>query len=323
VATKLSPAFTKMKKNTFRADIEELKTEIFVPEPQLDEALNDRTLRLIGIPFFGMVIPNISGLIKLELYSFGQIALGHLYFIFIAFCIWQGNRYLLFKLRRQYSWLNSPFQKIISLFMANLLYTVPLTIGLCWLWYAYMAKDAINWNIITSVTLICVICVIFITHVYEMVFLAKNWEVNKERNERLQITLNKYLIINNVAPAAGMPEIEEKTVVKSRIIAKKGTDYIHLSPKQIAYFYTLEKIVFTITTQGERYMVDYTLSELENILPAKYFYRINRQYLVNVDSIQKFKPSYKGKLLLKVTHCADELTMSQETAAHFKQWVQG
>lgn len=312
-----------MKKNTPKTDIEELKTEIMLPKPSVDAELNDTTIRLIGIPFFGLVIPNISGLIRLELYSFPEIVLGHLYFIFIAFCIWQGNRFLLFKLRRMYSWLNNPFQKIISLFMANLLYTVPLTIGLCWLWYTYLATDSINWNIITNVTLICVICVIFITHVYEMVFLAKNWEVNKQTNEQLQITLNKYLIINTPSATEDVALLEERPAAKTRILVKKGNDYTYLTAQQTAYFYTLDKIVFAINTQGERFMVDYTLTELENMLPRNEFYRVNRQYLINIAAIQKFRPSYKGKLLLRIAHCADEITISQETAANFKQWIEG
>ncbi len=322
MVTKLSRAYPKMKKNTLKTDIEALKTEIVLPEPSVNETLNDTTIRLIGIPFFGLVIPNISGLIRLELYSFAEIVLGHLYFIFIAFCIWQGNRFLLFKLRRVYSWLNNPFQKIISLFMANLLYTVPLTIGLCWLWYTYLANDSINWNIITNVTLICVICVIFITHVYEMVFLAKNWEANKQTNEQLQITLNKYLIINTPVTTEDMKLVEEKPAVKTRIMVKKGSDYTYLTSQQTAYFYTLDKIVFAINTQGERFMVDYTLTELENMLPPKEYYRVNRQYLINIVAIQKFRPSYKGKLLLKITHCPDEITVSQETAIGFKQWIE-
>lgn len=312
-----------MKKNTPKTDIEELKTEILLPKPSIDGELNDTTIRLIGIPFFGLVIPNISGLIRLELYSFPEIVLGHLYFIFIAFCIWQGNRFLLFKLRRMYSWLNNPFQKIISLFMANLLYTVPLTIGLCWLWYTYLATDSINWNIITNVTLICVICVIFITHVYEMVFLAKNWEVNKQTNEQLRITLNKYLIINTPSATEDVALLEERPAAKTRILVKKGSDFTYLTAKQTAYFYTLDKIVFAINTQGERFMVDYTLTELESMLPRNEFYRVNRQYLINITAIQKFRPSYKGKLLLKIAHCADEITISQETSNGFKQWIEG
>ncbi|KAB2917212.1 MAG: LytTR family transcriptional regulator [Bacteroidetes bacterium] len=311
-----------MKKNTPKTDIEELKTETLLPKPSVDGELNDTTIRLIGIPFFGLVIPNISGLIRLELYSFPEIVLGQLYFIFIAFCIWQGNRFLLFKLRRMYSWLNNPFQKIISLFMANLLYTVPLTIGLCWLWYTYLATDAINWNIITNVTLICVICVIFITHVYEMVFLAKNWEANKQTNEQLQITLNKYLIINTPPVTEDLALLEERPAAKTRILVKKGSDYTYLTAQQTAYFYTLDKIVFAINTQGERFMVDYTLTELESMLPRNEFYRVNRQYLINIIAIQKFRPSYKGKLLLKIVHCADEITISQETSNGFKQWIE-
>lgn len=64
-----------------------------------------------------------------------MLKLAYAYTIGIAFVIWQGNRYLLFSLRSYFDWFNRPVRKIIAL---------------------------------TS-TLIIMICVIFITHVYETV----------------------------------------------------------------------------------------------------------------------------------------------------------
>ena len=53
-------------------------------------------------------------------------------------------------------------------------------------WYKIFSKEPVNWNIITESTLIILIAVIFITHVYETVFLVKESESEMIRNEQLE-----------------------------------------------------------------------------------------------------------------------------------------
>ena len=71
-------------------------------DEQIDIELNDTTIRLVFIPFFGFVIPNITGMIDNSQYTIVQLLFAYLYFTFIAFAIWHGNRYLLFRLNRKY-----------------------------------------------------------------------------------------------------------------------------------------------------------------------------------------------------------------------------
>src|SRR5690606_34080179 len=92
-------------------------------------ALNDRTMRMVGIPLFGVVIPNITGL-------FGHLGvqhltywLGYLYFILLSAAIWHGNRYLMFRTRRRFTWFDRPIEKIILLVFNNVFFTTPLTVA--------------------------------------------------------------------------------------------------------------------------------------------------------------------------------------------------
>jgi hypothetical protein len=135
-------------------------------------SLDDRLLRLIGIPFFGVAIPNFTGL-------FGPVGpdraaywLGYLYFIFIAFTIWQGNRWVLFRQREHHDWFSDPVRKLINLVAANVFYTAPATVLLLLGWF-YFAGLPVDWIAVRVCTLVNVICVLFVTHIYETVFLIK------------------------------------------------------------------------------------------------------------------------------------------------------
>ena len=159
------------------------------PEKKLtgDEIeLNDDLLRLIGIPFFGIVIPNLAGLFGVLNYADVGYWLGYGYFILLAYLIWQGNRYLLFRTRKRFTWFDKPMEKLVLLFMNNIFYTAPLTVAWLCLWYAWAGFDKTDWGAIQMVVLINVICVLFVTHVYETVFLVKEKESETLRNEQLQ-----------------------------------------------------------------------------------------------------------------------------------------
>lgn len=156
------------------------------PEKDIDEVkLNDDKIRLIGIPFFGIAIPNVTGL-------FGNIGpgdtrywLGYVLFIGLAGAIWEGNRFLLFRTRKRFTWFDKPIEKLILLCMNNLFYTTPITVAILCLWYNVAGFD-VKWQTILVVSLVNVICVLFITHVYETVFMVKEQQNEQIKNAELQ-----------------------------------------------------------------------------------------------------------------------------------------
>src|SRR5690349_7344917 len=124
-----------------------------------DVKLNDNLIRLVGIPFFGIGIPNVSGLFENLSAKDPMYWLGYVYFIALAFMIWQGNRYLLFRTRKRFTWFDKPIEKLILLLINNIFYTSPLTVGWLCMWYNFAGFEKINWTPIQLVVLINVICV--------------------------------------------------------------------------------------------------------------------------------------------------------------------
>lgn len=148
--------------------------------------LNDWKLRLIGVPFFGLLIPNVAGLFGNLSYNDVEYWVGYLFFVLLAYLIWQGNRYLLFRTRKRFTWFDKPMEKLILLLINNVFYTAPLTVAWLCTWYILAGFEKTDWNAIEMVVLINVICVLFVTHVYETVFLVKEKETETVKNEQLQ-----------------------------------------------------------------------------------------------------------------------------------------
>ncbi len=148
--------------------------------------VNDIGFRLILIPAFGILIPLLTGMINSYNFSNWQIKLSFLYTIGIAAIVWEGNRYLHYSMRSYFDWRNKPIQKILVLLFSIAFYTIPVSILLLVGWYNFFGKENINWNIIWESTLIILIAVVFITHVYETVFLVKETESEMVKNEQLE-----------------------------------------------------------------------------------------------------------------------------------------
>jgi hypothetical protein len=146
--------------------------------------IDDRLLRWIGIPAFGLSIPHLTGLFGPLPMRDPRYACGVVWFVALAWLIWHTNRSLLFAQRSRVDWFGEPLQKILLLLVGVVFGTVPVTIAMLAAWYRFAGFAAVDWNAVETVTLTNTICVVFVTHVYETVFLIKERETDALRVER-------------------------------------------------------------------------------------------------------------------------------------------
>ena len=115
--------------------------------------------------------------------------------------------------------------------------------------------------------------------------------------------------------------METSPKVKERIVARKGTEFVAITWNEIAYFFTEHKFVFVRDFTGRQYILDKTLSGLEEELDPRTFFRLNRKYLTNVSAIEKFK-SENGKIRVHLKPAVNEdVFISKETAPLFRNWI--
>lgn len=113
----------------------------------------------------------------------------------------------------------------------------------------------------------------------------------------------------------------ETPAARERIIVKKGTEFIALHIRDIAFFFTEHKIVFVKDRNAGQYILDKTLAELEADMDKGIFFRLNRKFLVHVEAIEKFKPE-NGKLRVMLRPAMkEEIFVSKETAPAFRKWI--
>ena len=155
------------------------------PAPVEPVRFDDRWLMGLGSLGFGLLIPQLAGLFGPYTPAQGIFWWGQVGFIALALSIWAGNRWLLLKQRQHFDWFSHPLRKLLLLVTANVLYTAPLTaLGLL-AWYAG-AGLPVDMAALKLVVLANVICVLFVTHAYDTLFLIRERESDLMRVERLE-----------------------------------------------------------------------------------------------------------------------------------------
>lgn len=170
------------------------KPEILTPKPDsraLERLLarpielDDRGIRLLCIPLFGVGIAFVSGLTGALHPGQAVYWLGMAWFIAVSAVVWHGNRFLYLMQRQANDWFNHPVRRIALMLAAIVFYTVPCSVLMLCGWYAFSGLP-VDWAAIRGATLICVICVVFITHVYETVYLIRQRETDMVHFEKLE-----------------------------------------------------------------------------------------------------------------------------------------
>jgi histidine kinase len=162
-----------------------LKRDEALPNPPAGSPLGDLPIMAIGIPAFGLSIPVLTGLYGPLTPADPALWAGALYFVGLSAAIWLGNRWLLLQQRRHLDWFEQPARKLVMLIAANVLYTAPLTLLWIAAWYRMVGRP-LDVPALQIVALTNVICVVFVTHAYETVFLIRERETDMMRVERLE-----------------------------------------------------------------------------------------------------------------------------------------
>ena len=110
-----------------------------------------------------------------------------------------------------------------------------------------------------------------------------------------------------------------------RMLIRFSNSFKLIDMSDVAYFYTKDKITFLISkSTGKRFPADYPLDKLEGILNPEVFFRINRQFIINVAAIKEMHPYSKSRVKIDLDPPVDlETVVSTERSADFKKWLVG
>lgn len=109
---------------------------------------------------------------------------------------------------------------------------------------------------------------------------------------------------------------------KNRFLVKFGDTILFKNINEVAYFYADDKVVYLVTNEGRKYLIDYNLESLEEILDPQLFFRINRKLIVGIDAVQKVKTLLNSRLQVYLKPVFDQdMYVSKEKSPEFKVWL--
>lgn len=110
---------------------------------------------------------------------------------------------------------------------------------------------------------------------------------------------------------------------KTRFLVKFGDHLQFKNVEEVAYFYADGKIVYLVSIDNRRFVVDYTLEELEMQLHPKHFFRVNRKIVARINTIRDIRTNVGGRLRLQFQPMPDEdVYVSRERVSEFKAWLE-
>jgi DNA-binding LytR/AlgR family response regulator len=109
---------------------------------------------------------------------------------------------------------------------------------------------------------------------------------------------------------------------RTRFLINTATASISLLVKDIAFFYSEQKVCFAVTYTGKDYPLNTSLDKLVDELDPDSFFRVNRQIIVCVNAITKIEPYFHNKIIISTKPTFKEnITVSKERAGSFKRWL--
>lgn len=150
------------------------------------------------------------------------------------------------------------------------------------------------------------------------------------QTEDLQAALTKYKKL--AAAKAGDVNIEaivkqiqqqlQPKEYRKRFLVKHAQKLVSVDVEEVAYFYSDGRLNFFKTADGKKYVVDYTMDELEEMLDPATFFRISRSFYVSVNAVEKIEDYFGNRLMLQLTPVVDkEALVSREKVTDFKKWM--
>jgi two-component system LytT family response regulator len=111
---------------------------------------------------------------------------------------------------------------------------------------------------------------------------------------------------------------------KTRFLVRQGEILLPLPVAEAAWFLSRNETVTLVATDGRRFVLDYTLEQLEALLDPAQFFRINRQIIAQLPAVRRLHPHFGGKLLVELHPAApEEVLVSREKAGTVKAWLEG
>ncbi|MEM9931142.1 MAG: LytTR family DNA-binding domain-containing protein [Bacteroidota bacterium] len=152
-------------------------------------------------------------------------------------------------------------------------------------------------------------------------------------DEALRVVLDKYqklLQRSEQVPTVSAAVIEQLKAAmhkgrqdyKERFTVKKSSGIYFLKTADIKFFQADGDLVFAFDHEGKKHLINFRMSELEEKLDPRVFFRINRGQMVNIEYIVKLESYFGNRLSISIQGGSEALITSGPKTAAFRKWVE-
>jgi len=123
----------------------------------------------------------------------------------------------------------------------------------------------------------------------------------------------------------GLDDLLEKLISasgKKSFLVFKNNKYINVLTENIAFFYIKYESPMIACFDRQEFFVNYSLEQVQNLLPPKQFFRLNRQYLINFNVVKEVEHYFARKLLVNpVIPTKEKLIVPRMRVSEFLHWL--
>jgi DNA-binding LytR/AlgR family response regulator len=125
-------------------------------------------------------------------------------------------------------------------------------------------------------------------------------------------------------PEIGAEIAEKRNPTEKKYLVRYGQKMLLINANEAAFYHSAQKSSFATMSSGKTYPIDESLNQVESDLNPELYFRINRNLIVQKNSIVDMTSQTKGRLLLRLEPALEdeEIGMvSAERSPHFRKWI--
>lgn len=115
-----------------------------------------------------------------------------------------------------------------------------------------------------------------------------------------------------------------KTIYKEHFLCNHRNAWVPVKTEEMAFF-MYDTLIYVCTKTNEKYNMDFeSLDEVEEMLNPDVFFRVNRQFIVNRNAVQRVWGIENSKMMVKLKEPNQniEIDLSRHKAPVFKKWLE-
>ena len=145
--------------------------------------------------------------------------------------------------------------------------------------------------------------------------------------DRIQEALDK---VSRLKPQVSLHDLAQlmqqsrspKKKFKSRFLIKVGDEIKSIPTANARAFFSLAKATYLFTDAGRRYVLDYSMDQVEEQLDPTEWFRINRKYIIRFQSWSNIYAWTNSRMKLVLPGIDDqEIIVARDRVPAFKEWL--